>query len=767
MAPFFQQIFSILIAPPGNLFYHLVLAFTLIAVIQPALLTLRSQKESGAATANVLRHPGLQTSLLRLLVGLGMLLFGQIILFAASGLTWQGMGNAHTLLPPLDRAISLFCLLWIIWLWVFPNPSRAGDAATIIVSALVIILAALTLVFWSQQAADASFNASWMGFSWELFSLVIVLIGGLLLLSRQPEGWGFGLGMLVLIGAGNLVQMLSQSSTGDYSGPLRLAQLAAYPLLMALPQRVTMPEVVTEEKQTGSAPYHPGVERRRYSADPKAVYAFLDLARENSPVRVCTAITRAIGQAMLADLCYLISIPDDRGQVVFQGGYDLIREDSLQGGIIAREKIPQLANALQKGRPLRLYANNAVSPDLSELGGVIGFRNLESLLSVPVITPDSGNPIGGILLLSPYSNRAWTADDQAYLATTAEAMAEVIQRVQENDRLRIDLEQMQVDLELARGRLEQVQADQDVVVGMQAIASETISPSEQLSNSDHLENELHQSLKEVAYLKNALAETNMQLIELEKRAKNETPISSEQAEVMASLAQELRQPMSSITGYTDLLLGESVGILGALQRKFLERISASTERMRGLIDDLIQLAAMSNQKLELDPETVDLGAIIDNALAYTSAQVREKNLTLRLDFPEQFPQLHADRDALQQIVIHLLQNAGAATPVEGTVRMKVSTEKEGDQEFVLLQVTDSGGGIPEEDLPRVFSRLYRADNALIQGVGDTGVGLSIAKTLVEAHDGRIWVESSLGHTTTFSVLLPIQAKAPIEETSSA
>jgi signal transduction histidine kinase len=213
--------------------------------------------------------------------------------------------------------------------------------------------------------------------------------------------------------------------------------------------------------------------------------------------------------------------------------------------------------------------------------------------------------------------------------------------------------------------------------------------------------------------------------------------------------------MSSVVGYTDLLLGESVGILGSLQRKFVERIKASTERIGTLIDDMIQVTNLETGLTELKPEPVDLNMIIDNAMSYTSSQIREKNITLHLDLPKNVQSIYADREALQQILIHLLQNAGAVSPVEGTITLKVQTRTEDDQEYVLLQVTDTGGGIPSEDIPRVFMRLYRADNVLIEGVGDTGVGLSIAKTLTEAQNGRIWVESEAGVGSTFSVLLPM------------
>jgi signal transduction histidine kinase len=197
-----------------------------------------------------------------------------------------------------------------------------------------------------------------------------------------------------------------------------------------------------------------------------------------------------------------------------------------------------------------------------------------------------------------------------------------------------------------------------------------------------------------------------------------------------------------------------VGILGALQQKFIERIKASTERMGGLIEDMIQLNTLEVGLSDLKPEAMDLNLILDNALAYTSSQVREKKISIHLDLSKRVPAVNADREALQQILIHLLQNAGAATPMDGTIRIKVQSTADEGQASVLIQVTDSGGGIPAEDLPRVFTRLYRADNVLIQGVGDTGVGLSIAKALTEAQRGRIWVESQPGTGATFNVLLP-------------
>jgi signal transduction histidine kinase len=227
------------------------------------------------------------------------------------------------------------------------------------------------------------------------------------------------------------------------------------------------------------------------------------------------------------------------------------------------------------------------------------------------------------------------------------------------------------------------------------------------------------------------------------------------AEVISAIAQELRQPMSSISGYTDLLLAESVGIIGALQRKFLERVKASIERMGALLDDLIRVTSIDTGTLKLEPQSVETAEVIDAAIMACSAQFRDKDITLRLDIADDLSPLKADQDALHQIVSHLLTNACLASAAEGEVAVAADEKLVEGERQLLLSVRDTGGGIPPEEQGRVFNRLYRADNPLIPGLGETGVGLSIAKVLVESHGGRIWVESEAGVGSTFHVLLPV------------
>jgi len=138
---------------------------------------------------------------------------------------------------------------------------------------------------------------------------------------------------------------------------------------------------------------------------------------------------------------------------------------------------------------------------------------------------------------------------------------------------------------------------------------------------------------------------------------------------------------------------------------------------------------------------------------------------LQLSLPEHMPVIEADPACMQQVMVNLLSNATKTTPVGGVVDVQAIitdcedcphvTVDDDEQKWLCISITDSGGGIAEKDTSRVFERLYKADNPLIQGLGETGVGLSIVKYLIEAHNGAVWFETEMGKGTTFHFALPI------------
>jgi signal transduction histidine kinase len=538
----------------------------------------------------------------------------------------------------------------------------------------------------------------------------------------------------------------------------------------------------------------------------------MTLAGSSSNQEVCHLLTRYTAHALVSDICLLLSPPDEDGQVHLISAYDLIVQESFSPLAFDHNLIPGYAEALENGTILQV--SDDTSEKISLFAHLIMVERIYSMLVFPVIGSE-GKALAAVCLVSPYSKHVWTEEEHYYLQDSSSAIAAALERTlaqpgdqppalesltqqlehSENERSRLMAEMEAISGELAalsiiaeedstektdqqesEERLAALKASLEVLEGendtlKQQIAALEDSNNEFIQKVAQLEEEATASPAELEDLSKKLQEAlkrardfetqlDQAKAQLEFLGQGDVPangntLSTEQAEVIASIAQELRQPMSSISGYTDLLISESVGILGALQKKFLERVKASTDRMNHLIGDLIQITTLDSGSLAFTPQPVEVIEIVDAAIENTSGQFREKDIALRVDISPDLPKMHTDKDALQQILLHLLQNAGAATHEEGEIHVKVEPYNKTENDIILIAVSDSGEGIPREDLPRVFSRLYRADNPLIPGVGDTGVGLSIAKTLTEALGGRIWVESDQGVGSTFSVLLPV------------
>ncbi len=299
--------------------------------------------------------------------------------------------------------------------------------------------------------------------------------------------------------------------------------------------------------------------------------------------------------------------------------------------------------------------------------------------------------------------------------------------------------------------------DEEAQAQVQALEAQL---AEKAKAVDVLEAQLQSAKESVASLELQLSETHQAVGAAIDSARQ----GDSHDEVIASIAQEIRTPMSSIMGYTELLLREQVGIIGSLQRKFLQRVKANTERMGVLLEDLIRITALDTGRMQLESEKVDVVYAVEETVMNVANQYREKGLTLRLTLADGLPSITADRDAVLQIIGHLLTNAALASPVEGEVELMATVQRESltpaggepvTTNCLYIAVKDSGPGVAPEDHERVFMRKYRADNPLIEGLGDTGVSLSLAKALIDAHNGRVWLDSVKDQGTTFHVLLPL------------
>lgn len=217
--------------------------------------------------------------------------------------------------------------------------------------------------------------------------------------------------------------------------------------------------------------------------------------------------------------------------------------------------------------------------------------------------------------------------------------------------------------------------------------------------------------------------------------------------LLGDVAHELRTPLATIAGYTEGLLDGVV----APEAATFALLHDEADRLRRLVRDLQELSRAEAHQLPIQPRAVAPGALVERALAVLEPQFTDKQIGIERSFSADLPAVEADADRIVQVLINLLGNALRSTSTGGSVRIAV----ERGAHTVVFHIADSGVGIASEHLQHLFERFYRVDKARSRALGGSGIGLTIAKAVVEAHGGQIWVASAgAGQGATFSFSLP-------------
>jgi len=281
--------------------------------------------------------------------------------------------------------------------------------------------------------------------------------------------------------------------------------------------------------------------------------------------------------------------------------------------------------------------------------------------------------------------------------------------------------------------------------------------------NDELEKRVQQRTAE-------LETSNTQLNrEIEKRKR--TQIEAEAAniaksEFLANMSHELRTPLNHILGFTELVLDENFGELNEVQTEYLSDVHHSGAHLLSLINDILDLSKVEAGKLELQPCLVDLRGLLKNSLG----MIKEKALRYGIKLSNHFngipDTITADERKLKQIMYNLLSNAVKFTPDGGSISIRASdchlnhnndlSENETQRSGIKISVSDSGIGLKSEDLKRVFNSFVQVENSASRKFQGAGLGLSITKSLVELHGGKIWAESKgVDRGATFNFTLPV------------
>jgi len=268
--------------------------------------------------------------------------------------------------------------------------------------------------------------------------------------------------------------------------------------------------------------------------------------------------------------------------------------------------------------------------------------------------------------------------------------------------------------------------------------------------------------------KTALLNERTRLMSLLERAnKDLRELDKLKSTFLANMSHELRTPMNAIIGYTDLLIDGVDGPINEEQVKSLNKVANNARHLLQLINDVLDISKIEAGKMKINPKELDLKWIIASATPTFEPQMKIRGITLTVDIPDGLPLVYGDEDRVKEILINLLSNAIKFTQKGGiTISARISERgvKPGEQPlFMEICVQDTGIGIQEEDLGKIFDKFVQVDLTTIRQYEGTGLGLSIARGLVSLHKGIIWVTSKVGEGSTFCFTLPLR-KEMLEKT---
>ncbi len=264
--------------------------------------------------------------------------------------------------------------------------------------------------------------------------------------------------------------------------------------------------------------------------------------------------------------------------------------------------------------------------------------------------------------------------------------------------------------------------------------------------------ELMQRHNELRLLQQRLERQNLELTAsiTELRLMNEI-----RSSFISVAAHELRTPLTSIYGFLELLQDAGIENLTLEQQEYLDWIEVGTQRLLTTLSELLDAARIDADRLDIVLQPTDMSDIVSDALLAAESRLTARKQHLDVDFPPNLPQALCDPDRIEQVLGHLLNNASKFTPTGGTLGLSVQPGAAG--EFLHISVSDQGAGIGQEEENHLFESFYRTKKVRQEGVKGAGLGLYIARSLIELHGGEIWCESMPGQGSIFHVTIPVVA----------
>jgi signal transduction histidine kinase len=256
----------------------------------------------------------------------------------------------------------------------------------------------------------------------------------------------------------------------------------------------------------------------------------------------------------------------------------------------------------------------------------------------------------------------------------------------------------------------------------------------------------------------AIAIENVRLFdEIQDKSRQLAEASKHKSQFLANMSHELRTPMNAILGYTELIMDNIYGEPTEKMRGVLTRVQSNGKHLLGLINDVLDLSKIEAGQLTLSLADYSVKDIVHSVFSSVESLAKNKKLELKVELPKTLPAAHGDERRLTQVLLNLVGNS-----IKFTDKGEVAIKAEAANGSFTISVRDTGPGIAVEDQHKIFEEFQQADSSTTKEKGGTGLGLAISKRIVEMHGGRLWVDSSLGHGSTFSFSIPLKVERQVE-----
>jgi len=723
--------------------------------------------------------------------------------------THDGMDSFIAVLSaPLVYAEELLAVLLLVWAYGWRRWAERGWQLLIGIVVVWIVFLGIMSFLWHQEASNLTLTYnlhSWQPVMWYAL-LAVGAFAAVAALATIQECDRMVLLTFVLLGIGALLGLLGVGYLGPIwplgEGAARVFFIIAYPLLAISLYRTALHDLqLYRQELTGLSN-----EALRQSQELLFLIEATRSIGDGFDVRALVGdVADNIAMALRADTVLILLVSDDNPEILtVAASYHLLGwKESLPQTINTRT-FAALTTVWQHRETLILNAEDD-EQSVRALFELIGLNNAGHLLVQPLLR--KMRLLGMLVVLNESSKPPFTYEQGALATTIGVQLAGAVENTQLYQAIQRQAEELRQlltvrEAELLReAAILESMAEGILVSDAQGYFTLMNRAAEEIMDGTR-EEYLGQNVQDV------LAATPLIMgLDLETLLRSDKPYEAtfnlserrirvhsapvltpdktrlgvvsilqditreylaeeSKREFIASISHELRTPLTAIKGYTEVMLSGMAGELPPAFAQFLGVIRENTTRMTSLTNNIISVAEIERGRVGLNYQTTDATDMVNEMLSRYQERIEERMLTVKLDFPNDLPTVEVDPNRLRLILDNLFSNAvkftypngritGGARGIQGTL---------GKPTFFSIWISDTGVGIPVEEQNRIWERFYRVENSLSLEAGGLGIGLTITKALVEAHGGRVWVDSTLNEGSTFTVLLPIyRSQGPVAE----